>query len=302
MRRLLLFLVFAVSSTFASDFAITSRTPATFPLYSSVGELRDFMSEQEYRSTIDGLQKTAAIERVLYRHDAVTVSAYVATPKGKSGKLPVIVFNRGSYVVPQPLPLIARELDAYARAGYLVIAPTLRGSDGTEGKDELGGGDVDDLAAVVHNVAQFGSADTSRIYMAGESRGGIMTYFAIARGWPIRAAAVWGAITDVGEYLARVDKEGKLAHTVWPDFNQHKDEILRTRSAIQWPDQLKVPLLIMHGGADPIVPATHSLRLASELQQRGAEYQLIIYAGDRHVLDKNRERRDDEVLRWFGAH
>jgi dipeptidyl aminopeptidase/acylaminoacyl peptidase len=99
-----------------------------------------------------------------------------------------------------------------------------------------------------------------------------------------------------------VDKEGKLAHTVWPDFDQREDEILRTRSAIQWPDKLKVPLLIMHGGADPIVPATHSLRFASELQQRGVEYQLVIYAGDRHVLDKNRVRRDDEVLLWFGSH
>jgi dipeptidyl aminopeptidase/acylaminoacyl peptidase len=302
MRELLLFLVLAVSGAFASDFALTGRTAATFPPYSSIGELRDFMSEQEYRATIEHLQKTATVERVLYRHDGVTVSAYVATPKGKSGKLPVIVFNRGSYIVPQPLPMIARELEAYSRAGYLVIAPTLRGSDGTEGKDELGGGDFDDLAAAVNNVVQFGPADASRIYMAGESRGGIMTYFAIARGLPVRAAAVWGAITDMQEYLARVDKEGKLAHTVWPDFDQREDEILRTRSAIQWPDKLKVPLLIMHGGADPIVPATHSLRFASELQQRGVEYQLVIYAGDRHVLDKNRVRRDDEVLRWFGSH
>jgi dipeptidyl aminopeptidase/acylaminoacyl peptidase len=302
MRRLLLCLVLAVGSAFASDFAITSRTPATFPPYNSVSELRDFMSEQEYRATIERLQQTAVVERILYRHDGATVSAYVATPKGKSDKLPVIVFNRGSYVVPQPLPLIARELEAYSKAGYLVIAPTLRGSDGTEGKDELGGGDFDDLAAAVTNASQFGPADASRIYMAGESRGGIMTYFAIARGLPVRAGAVWGAITDIQEYLARVDKEGKLAHTVWPDFDQRKDEILRTRSAIQWADKLKVPLLIMHGGADPIVPATHSLRLASELQQRGQEYQLIIYAGDKHVLEKNRERRDDEVLRWFAAH
>ncbi len=302
MRRLLLFLILAVSSAFASDFAITGRTPATFPLYSSVGDLRDFMSEQEYRSAVESLQKTAAVERVLYRHDGVTVSAYVATPKGKSAKLPVIVFNRGSYIVKQPLPIIARELEAYSKAGYLVIAPTLRGSDGTEGKDELGGGDFDDLAAAVNNVVQFGPADATRIYMAGESRGGIMTYFAIARGLPVRAAAVWGAITDQQEYLARVDKEGKLAHAIWPNFDQRKDEILRTRSAIQWPEKLKLPLLIMHGGADPIVPATHSLRLASELQQRGAEYQLIIYAGDRHVLGNNRERRDGEVLRWFAAH
>src|SRR5512138_2345162 len=161
MRRLLLFLVLAVSSAFALDFAITSQTPATFPPYNSVGDLRDFMSEQEYRLAVERLRKTAAVKRVLYRHDGVTVSAYVATPKGKPGNLPVIVFNRGSYVVPQPLPLIARELETYARAGYLVIAPTLRGSDGTEGKDELGGGDFDDLAAAVNNITQFGPADAS---------------------------------------------------------------------------------------------------------------------------------------------
>ena len=54
--------------------------------------------------------------------------------------------------------------------------------------------------------------------MYGESRGGMMTYFALREDWPIRAAAVWGAITDIADYLKANNPEApfEYLHCIMP--------------------------------------------------------------------------------------
>ena len=46
-------------------------------------------------------------------------------------------------------------------------------------------------------IARIPGADASRLYLAGESRGGAMVYMALRDGFPAKAAAVWGAFTDL---------------------------------------------------------------------------------------------------------
>lgn len=48
----------------------------------------------------------------------------------------------------------------------------------------------------------------------------------------------------------------------------------------------------MNGGADQQVDPIQPLQLALQLQQLGKAYGLIIYAGDNHFLQGNREDRD----------
>ena len=81
------------------------------------------------------------MERVTYRSDDLDVYAYlylpVAPPKDK--KLPVVVFNRGSYVRDDFSYEVLMLANRLAHQGYLVIAPMLRGSGGARGHDEMGG-------------------------------------------------------------------------------------------------------------------------------------------------------------------
>jgi dipeptidyl aminopeptidase/acylaminoacyl peptidase len=90
--------------------------------------------------------------------------------------------------------------------------------------------------------------------------------------------------------------------SIWPDFANERDAILERRSAIRWADKIQTPLLIMHGGADESVDPTHALKLAIALQQVHREYQLIIFAGDDHVLAANSDERDRQAIRWFRSH
>lgn len=129
-----------------------------------------------------------------------------------------------------------------------------------------------------------------------------MTYFALREDWPFRAAAIWGGITEMAEYLRSVDPGGKLATTVWPDYATRKEEILFARSAIRWPEKIRKPILIMHGGADQDVPPMHSLRMAEALTTLKQEYSLVIFANDNHILARSRNVRDKFAVDWFRQH
>ncbi|HVF66088.1 MAG TPA: prolyl oligopeptidase family serine peptidase [Pyrinomonadaceae bacterium] len=83
---------------------------------------------------------------------------------------------------------------------------------------------------------------------------------------------------------------------------KRKDELFKTRSAILWAEGLNVPLLIMHGGGDRSVNPEHSLNLAQRLQKLGRVYELVVYAGDNHILSNNKEDRDRRTAGWFKRH
>ena len=128
-----------------------------------------------------------------------------------------------------------------------------------------------------------------------------MTYQAIKKAFPIRAAAVVGAFTDLQEVIDSHPRQYPLEilNQLWPNYEARKTEISEMRSAIFWPERLDVPLLIMHGGNDRSVNTEQSLLLAQKLQKLRKVYELIVYAGDDHDLTKNREDRDRRTVNWF---
>jgi dipeptidyl aminopeptidase/acylaminoacyl peptidase len=214
----------------------------------------------------------------------------------------VVIYNRGSYVAGDLAPALAPLLRRFARAGFYVLAPQYRGSDGGEGRDELGGADVADVLNLLPLAARLDHADTSRLFMYGESRGGMMTYQAIRRRMPLKAAATVGGFTDVEAVMAADERSRKAAATIWPDFEARREEIVRTRSARLGADELDVPLLLLHGRQDKQVSASQSLDLALRLHALGRPYELHVFADESHTLGERSETRDSLVIAWFQAH
>jgi dipeptidyl aminopeptidase/acylaminoacyl peptidase len=242
-------------------------------------------------------------QKLKYFSDGLKVTAYLYRPKRIDGqKLPTIIFNRGSAVRGDIAPEVISSFHRLASEGFLVLAPLLRQSDGGEGRDELGGADMDDLMNIIPLAKSLGFADMNNLFMYGESRGGMMTYIAIKRKFPVNAAAVVGAFTDLQLLVDAHPKEYSPAffYRLWPEYETRKSELFEARSAIRWLDQLSVPLLIMHGGADWSVSPAHSLNLAQQLQKLGRVYELIVYAEDGHILQHNQVDRDRRATSWFG--
>jgi dipeptidyl aminopeptidase/acylaminoacyl peptidase len=284
------------------DGKLISRENYQFPDYQTAVEKTDvenYAAKEDYEKAVaDG---NFEFSKLTYLSDSLKVKAYLYQPKKIDAKFPVIVFNRGSTVRGDIAPELVVFFNRLARAGFVVVAPLYRQSDGGEGRDEVGGADVNDLMNVVPLIKSLGFADAGNLFLYGESRGGIMTYLALKRNFPARAAAVFGAITDFEDYIkanARFMTPAVLSQ-LWPDYEQNKEKLLGERSAINWADSINAPILIMHGGGDPQVNPLHSLSMAEKLQSLGKTYQLKIYAGDNHILAKSQVERDRETINWF---
>ena len=286
--------------------AVIERKAYSFPPYERAVKETDaenYADKADYEKAVG--DEKFELEKLKYLSDGLKVVAYVYKPRQTGGrKLPVIVFNRGSGPRGDIAPELVTFFHRLAAEGFVILAPMLRQSDGSEGRDELGGADVDDLMNVLPLARSLAYADVNNVFMYGESRGGMMTYQAVKRGFPLNAAAVFGAFTDARELVDSHPKQYSPAvlKQIWPDYEEHGEEIFKNRSAIFWAERLNVPLLIMHGGADWSVNPEQSLNLAQRLQKLGKLYELVVYAEDNHILSKNQEDRDRRAVGWFKRH
>lgn len=292
-----------------ADGALVTRAPCA--------PMRPYSAEREARASAPAaaalpdsaeysrLASVAVCERLTYLSDGLRVVAILIRPASVEGKqLPLVVFAHGSTAQRGALP--ERILEWQARLvdrGYVVIAPQYRGGGGSEGRDEFGGADVHDVLNVFPLAAGLGYVDMRNVFMHGHSRGGAMVYLALKAGAPLRAAAVTSGVAD---FAARTRftpwVRDSVDRVLMPDFDRRQEEHYRERSAVNWPERLTVPLLIMHGTADDRVPPASALSLAERLQQLNRPYELVMMAGGNHDLSARRAEVEARIAAWFDAH
>lgn len=309
-QRKFLFQLFVVLGTYSTCLAVAQQNTAIvdqkvyeFPTYEQAVQTTSVAKETDKVSYETSVRDNRfEFTKLKYLSDGLKVVGYLYKPKEINGrKFPVIIFNRPSAIRGDVAPELISTFHRFASEGFVVFAPLLRQSDGSEGKDEIGGADVDDVMNSLLVLRSLPYVDIENSFMYGESRGGMMTYQAIKKGFPVRAAAVVGAFTDLRELIETHPQQYPLAMLtqIWPNYETSKMEIIQQRSATNWPELLNSPLLIMHGGKDSDVNPEQSLRLAQQLQKLGRVYELIIYANDNHLVTENREDRIRRTVGWF---
>ena len=273
--------------------------PVAVPAFDTDPALRWGSSREEYDAA--RADERYSFEQFTYESQGLTVGAYLYRPRKRGASpLPVIVYNRGSYTRPNGFAgEILVMANRYGQAGFIVVAPHYRGSNGWQGRDEMGGADLADLMNIARHLARIDGADASRVYLAGESRGGMMVYQALRDGFAAKAAAVWGAFTDLAPVIAPGAPQAKFAPQIWPDFEQNRDAIIERRSAIRWAERIRTPILIMHGTADQDLPIEHSQRMAAELGRLGRTHRLLLFDGEQHRIGGRGADRDAAAIEWF---
>jgi len=238
---------------------------------------------------------------ITYMSDGLKVKGYLAQPKA-SGIYPAVIWNRGGnrdFSLLEPLAL-----KIYAENGYVAIGSQYRGNGGSEGKEEFGGADVNDVLNIIPALKSLPNVDTDKIGMVGYSRGSMMTYIALKEQTlkgtdDIKAACTVAGPTDL-RALAEVRPE-MLNNVMKPLIGGSPSQLPEeydARSAIYWADKINVPLLMQHGDADESVPVEESERLAQELDKYGKVYKLITYPGDDHSLSAHKGGRP-EIFSWL---
>ncbi|MBE7635160.1 prolyl oligopeptidase family serine peptidase [Tenacibaculum finnmarkense genomovar ulcerans] len=225
----------------------------------------------------------------------------------KKGNYPCIIYNRGGNRDFSSLKIAhgAITLGQIAKEGYVVIASQYRGNGGSEGKEEFGGKDVNDITILPEVLKEIETADINRIGMYGWSRGGMMTYIALTKSDKIKAAVVGGALSDQFSSIKDrpIMETGVLSELV-PNYESNKNSELEKRSAIKWVDKFPkdVPILMLHGNSDWRVKPEQSLNLALEFEKNRIPYRLIMFEGGDHGISEHRKEVNDQVIEWFNRY
>lgn len=260
------------------------------------------MAQLQYDSVFGGRYDC---RRLRYLSDGLRVVTYLFRPKLVPGvRHPVMIFNRGgSREFSKIEETFMARFRAFLARGYIIVAPQYRGNDGGEGQEEYGGADVRDVVHLLPLIRGLPDADTTNVFMYGASRGGLQTYVALRQGMAVNAAVVHAGPTDLaGMERFRPGFEREVFSQLIADFPAHRTQFYADRSALEWADEIRVPVLILHGTADWRVDPNDALRMAARLQALGREYGLVMYAGDDHFLSANRRDVDRRIMEWFEAH
>ncbi|MCK0126928.1 prolyl oligopeptidase family serine peptidase [Gelidibacter sp. F2691] len=271
-----------------------------FPIYPRLTE--EVNGQIEWKENFKYLD-SIEIYGITYLSDGLKVNGLLVKPK-KKGKYPAIIFNRGGNRNFGALVIAhgAITLGEIAKEGYVVIASQYSGNGGSEGIEEFGGKDVNDITILPEVLKEVESADTNRIGMYGWSRGGMMTYIALTKTDKIKAAVVGGGVSDLARSIEdRPEMETKVLSELIPNYEGNKEAELEKRSAIKWVDNFPkdVPILMLHGTADWRVKPEQSLKLALEFQKHRIPYRLIMFEGGDHGISEHKEEVKEEVINWF---
>ena len=208
--------------------------------------------------------------------DGIAIEAYLTLPPGRDAKnLPLIVHPHGGPAARDDLSY-DWEVQAYASQGYAVLQPNFRGSTGYGhvfkhlGDGQVGKKMQTDLSDGVRFLASQGTIDPKRVCIVGTSYGGY--------------AALAGAAFDPGVYQCAVSTAGLGDATKWLEIQRGfsaeidspgytyllrllgAENTLDAISPIKHLANITIPILIMHGKDDSVVPVTQSTDMVKALK------------------------------------
>jgi len=154
------------------------------------------------------------------------------------------------------------------------------GKFGKKGLDfmhrNLGKWEMHDYIEAVKWLRQQPFIDPDRIGIEGSSYGGYMTVMALTYGADYFTHGVAGSsVTDWRLY-------DNIYTERYMDTPEDNPDGYRFGAAMTHADQLKGHLLIIHGTIDDNVHLQNSIQLISALQDKGKDFELMLYPGGRH--------------------
>jgi len=247
---------------------------------------------------------------VTYGSDELTVSGVLIRPKGP-GPFPGIVLNHGYidpsyYVTGQGL---AREQDALARAGFVVLHTDYRGhaaSDPVPPVDrETRLGYTRDAVNAVEALKKLPYVDAERLAMLGRSMGGGVTMNAlVTQPGLIDVAVIYASVSsrflDNLNHFTR-DSRPEVVVDVFDQFGtpQEAPRFYRELSPRTYFDRITEPVLAHHGTADGTCPPPWARTTQGLMRAAGVDSRLRWWQGEDHAFYARWQDSMDETIRFL---
>lgn len=279
--------------------------------------LIDWRTIDSYRvgGVYRGLTTFAEVQPIEYdATDGLRLHGFLTLPPGKPAKnLSLIVFPHGG-----PAATDDGDFDWWAQAlatrGYAVLQVNYRGSNTTPALLRAGFGEwgrrmQTDLSDGVHYLVGRGIADPKRVCIVGASYGGYAALAGVTLQTGIyRCAVSVAGVADLAGFLRWTNDRKMTSNNestrYWDRFlgvSGQDDPRLRAISPIDHVDAVTVPVLLIHGRDDIVVPYSQSEEVAAALQRAGKSVQLISLPHEDHWLSRSatREQMLDAIVSFL---
>lgn len=253
-----------------------------------------------------GITQSFPTQQVSYQaEDGSTVSGFLTLPRvSPATSLPLVVLPHGG-----PAQADTGDFDwwsqALAAAGYAVLRPNFRGSTTSfewlqAGLGEWGKKMQSDLADGVRDLAAKGTIDPARVCIVGASYGGYAALAGVTLDTPglYRCAVSVAGPADLKSMLtwvnARAGNKANGAERYWDTFmgvSGPDDPKLKAISPIEHVSAIKVPVLLIHGKDDSVVPVAQSEDFYDAMRSADKDVEIVKLSGEDHWLSRSETRQ-----------
>ena len=244
------------------------------------------------------------VRRITYMAaDGMQIPAYLTLPRSVPARnLALIVLAHGG-----PAARDTADFDWWAQAladqNYAVLRPNYRGSDLDRrflaaGFGEWGRKMQTDLSDGVRYLAKEGIVDPARVCIVGASYGGYAALAGVTLDPGVyRCAIAVAGISDLKRWLDWVNTKNLESHNVtqryWDRFmgvSGPGDPLLDAISPIKHLSAVNVPVLLIHGRDDTVVPFEQSSVMFDALRREKKDVELITLQHEDHWLSRSETR------------
>jgi len=155
------------------------------------------------------------------------------------------------------------------------LASQYRGNSFSDGHDEIGGADVEDIVALYELAHELSYCDMDRVGMIGGSRGGMMMCRFLQQRPHIRAAISLAGLMNMQRMLEQREDIREL----YSQYFELTEENIRMRSPVRRVEELPktVPFLLMHGRCDRRVSPLDALEIAQQFYEHRIPHKLVMF-------------------------
>ena len=252
----------------------------------------------------EGLTEPLEVRRVTYAAaDGLEIPAYLTLPRGRAlEKLPLVVLPHGG-----PAVRDTADFDWWSQAladqGYAVLRPNYRGSTISArflaaGFGEYGRKMQTDLSDGVRFLVKQGVVDPARVCIVGASYGGYAALAGVTLDPGVyRCAVSVAGISDLRRKLQWVNEKhwdsNNMEQRFWDRFlgvTGPDDPVLEQISPIRHIDGVKVPVLLIHGRDDTVVPFEQSDDMYEALRKAKKDVEFVELKNEDHWLSRSETR------------
>lgn len=233
--------------------------------------------------------------------DNLNLRGFMVSPQEK-GVYPVLIYNRGGngdYGTVTPFFLL-NFLSQIANQGYIIIGSQLRGTSVSEGFDEFGGKDVNDVLSLFDIIDQLPNVDKDRIGILGWSRGVMTNFLMLKKTNRIKTNISIAGPADLID-SNRVEMF-KMFRERMPNYAKDSTLALQKRSCLLAIDSISnrnITNFIIQGNKDVRVNVKNAFKLYDKLNTSKFTTKLLIYENEGHDLENVKDNLIENIKDWL---